>query len=196
MSDVSDPSDAASEWRGHTVLQVPVPALEEFVRSRTAHYDAGFVSSDPMFVHAHVTALGPFAADPTPSDLENVARIAGETRVFDAVLTEVVAFPDGIIHLRPEPDGGFRDLTRRLADAFPEHPPYAGRHGPPEAVVPHLTLDLISPAVSVESTRQSLGRTVPVTIRAERLDLVWYESGACRLLASWSFSQPFSQAFS
>ena len=47
---------------GHSVLQLPVPALEGWVRDRTAHYDAGFVSADPRFGHAHVTALGPFVA--------------------------------------------------------------------------------------------------------------------------------------
>jgi hypothetical protein len=45
---------------GHTVLLVPVPGLEAFVRARTEHYDRDYVSPDPHFVHAHVTALGPF----------------------------------------------------------------------------------------------------------------------------------------
>ena len=31
---------------GHSVLQLPVAALEEWVRARTAHYDPGFVSTD------------------------------------------------------------------------------------------------------------------------------------------------------
>jgi len=42
---------------GHSVLVVPVPALEEYVRARTAHYDASFVSADPAWVHAHLTVL-------------------------------------------------------------------------------------------------------------------------------------------
>lgn len=181
MSDAT-PADAAS-WRGHTVLQVPVPALEQVVRARTAHYDRAFVSADPDFVHAHVTALGPFADEPSPVDLATVAAVAAATAPFEVLLAEVDAFPDGIIHLRPEPDDGFRDLTARLRAAFPEHPPYGGRHG--AVPVPHLTLDLTAPGVSVASTRQLLGDAVPVRVRAERLDLAWWESGGCRLLASW-----------
>ncbi len=181
-------SDEVGRWPGHSVLQVPVPALEPFVRARTAHYDAGFVSEDPAFVHAHVTALGPFVVAPSPGELDLVAAIASGTRAFDVVLAEVAAFPDGIIHLRPDPDEGFRDLTSRLCAAFPDQPPYDGRHGPADAVVPHLTLDLTAPGVDVASTRRLLGDALPVTVQAEQLDLVWYEAGECRLMASWPFS--------
>ncbi len=44
---------------GHTCLAVPVPALEDWVRERTAHYDPSFVSTDPGFAHAHLTLLAP-----------------------------------------------------------------------------------------------------------------------------------------
>lgn len=180
--------DEVGPWPGHTVLQVPVPALEPFVRARTAYYDAGFVSADPAFVHAHVTALGPFVSAPSSADLDRVAAIASSTTAFEVVLAEVAAFPDGIIHLRPHPDHGFRELTKRLCAAFPDHPPYGGRHGTADDVVPHLTLDLTAADVGLASTRRLLGEAVPVAVRAERLDLVWYEAGGCRLMASWPFS--------
>lgn len=170
------------------MLQVPVPALDELVRSRTAYYDEGFVSADPSFVHAHITALGPFVEDPTPADLEVVARIAAATPAFDVVLAEVEAFPNGIIYLRPDPDVGFRELTARLSEAFPEHPPYGGRFGVTADVVPHLTLDLTSTEVTIASTRRLIGAGVPVSFHADRLDLAWYESGCCRLLDSWPLS--------
>lgn len=181
-------SDDVGPWPGHAVLQVPVPALEPFVRERTAHHDGAFVAADPAFVHAHVTALAPFLTSPSAADLATVAAIASDTRAFETVLAEVAAFPDGIIHLRPDPDSGFRDLTGRLCRAFPDHLPYGGRYGPAEAIVPHLTLDLSSAEISVVSTRRLLGDAVPVTVRAERLDLVWYEASGCRLMDSWPFS--------
>ncbi|MEN8672951.1 2'-5' RNA ligase family protein [Nocardioides sp.] len=184
-----DVAKAPRSWEGspgHSVLQVPVPALEGFVRARTAHYDMGFVCDDPGYVHAHVTALGPFVAEPTDEDLAVVARIAADTPAFEVVLGEVAAFPDGIIHLVPEPEAGFRALTARLCAAFPDHPPYGGRYGPPDAVVPHLTLDVTSPDVDIASTRRLLGGAVPVVVRARRLDLVWYETGRCRLMRSWA----------
>ena len=53
-----------SSGKGHSVLQVPVPELEPFVLDRTRHYDTDYVSTDPGFVHAHVTALAPFLDAP------------------------------------------------------------------------------------------------------------------------------------
>ena len=64
---------------GHSVLQLPVPPLEEWVRARTAHYDEGFVSADPLFAHAHLTALGPFDPDPSAEVLQAVAGLAAAT---------------------------------------------------------------------------------------------------------------------
>jgi hypothetical protein len=167
---------------GHTVLQVPVPELEPFVRARTGHYDASYVSADPAFTHAHVTALGPFLPEPDDEATATVASIVAETRAFDFALERIATFPNGIIHLVPEPDGAFRELTTRLAAAFPQCPPYDGRFA---EVHPHLTLDARSPAVSEASTLALLGDLVPTHCRAERLDLAWYQPGACRVLRSW-----------
>lgn len=169
---------------GHTVLLVPVPELEPFVRARAEHYDRDWVSSDPAFTHAHVTALGPFvdATDLSPQVLDRVQAIASATHPFDFVLETMGTFPNGIIHLVPEPDGPFRDLTARLWAAFPGHPPYAGQF--PDAR-PHLTLDARSGAVCEVSTRTLLGGAVPASCRAERLDLAWYEAGNCRVLHTW-----------
>ena len=70
---------------GHSVLQVPVPPLEAFVLARTRHYDTDYVSADPAFVHAHVTALAPFlhGDDLTTGVLDAVGEIAAATPPFD-----------------------------------------------------------------------------------------------------------------
>lgn len=182
-----DPGGSASapaEVAGHSVLQVPVPALEPFVRARTEFYDPAYLSADPAYVHAHVTALGPFLPDPGAEDLALVAKVAASVEPFGFRLERLAAFPDGIIHLVPEPQEPFRELTARLVEAFPQCPPYEGRYGARD-LVPHLTLDLRSPSVSEDSTRALLGRLVPATCRAERLDLAWYRPGGCGLLRSW-----------
>lgn len=166
------------------MLQVPVPPLEAFVRARHAHYDAGFVSADPRFVHAHVTTLGPFLPEVDGRARATVREIAASTAAFDFVLAEIATFPNGIIHLVPEPGRPFRELTTRLVAAFPECPPYAGAY---DEVLPHLTLDLSSDQVSEASTREALGATVPVRCRADRLDLAWWGDGECRILESWPF---------
>ena len=167
---------------GHSVLQLPVPELEPFVRERTEHYDLDYVSGDPAFTHAHITALGPFLPEVDDEAAATIAAIAVSTQAFTFRLERIATFPNGIIHLVPEPDNGFRELTRRLAAAFPQCPPYDGRFS---QVRPHLTLDARSDTVNEESTRALLGDLVPARCRAERLDLAWYQPGACRVLGSW-----------
>ena len=177
-------SAAPSNGAGHSVLQVPVPELEPFVLARTRHYDTDYVSADPAFVHAHVTALAPFLGGPqlTPSTLTAIAEIAGTTPPFDFSLERVDTFPNGIIHLLPEPPTPFAALTAALWHAFPQCPPYAGRFGD---VVPHLTLDAVSGDVTQRSTHDLVAPHLPARCRAERLDLAWYEAGSCRILQSW-----------
>ena len=169
---------------GHSVLLVPVPALEPFVRARSEHYDGDYVSADPRFVHAHVTALGPFLqpTDLTPGVLARVAEIASAAAPFDFTLAETDVFPNGVIHLLPDPAAPFEALTARLWDAFPEYPPYAAEFG---AVVPHLTLDALGDDVTRESTQQLLDPYLPARCRAERLDLAWWAPGDCRVVHSW-----------
>ncbi|WP_181310478.1 2'-5' RNA ligase family protein [Nocardioides campestrisoli] len=169
-------------YGGHSVLQVPVPALEPWVRERTAFYDRDYVSDDPAFGHAHVTALAPFLTAPDEQALARVAEIAGRVPPFDYVLERTGTFPNGIVHLLPDPDGGFRRLTRLLVEAFPQCPPYAGQFPDP---VPHVTLDALSEHVTEASTRAAVAPFLPARSRATRLDLAWYEPGRCRVLHSW-----------
>lgn len=169
------------------MLQVPVPALEPFVRSRWAHYDPALVSADPAYVHAHVTALGPFLPRLDAAAEALVAEIAAGTAAFAFTLDRVAAYPDGVVHLAPVPERGFLQLTDRLVAAFPQCPPYAGAF---PGSRPHLTLDALSEEVSLTSTAAALGSLLPVRCRAERLDLAWYEPGGTRLLRSWPLGQP------
>jgi hypothetical protein len=169
----------------HTVLVVPVPELEPFVRERTEHYDASFLSADPAFVHAHVTVLGPFLAAPTPDDLARVGEIASGVPAFDFVLDRMGEFADGIIHLLPEPDEPFRVLTRRLVAAFPQCPPYGGAFPEP---VPHLTLDQRAPGIDEASLRGMLGEVLPAACRADRIALHRYANHDCRVLAEWKLA--------
>ena len=169
----------------HTVLLVPVPVLEPWVRERWEHYAPTWVSRDPAFTHAHVTVLAPWVAEPDEDDLTAVARIAAGVAPFDFTLSAVESFANGLLHLVPAPAAPFAALTAALGAHFPEHPPYAGAFPDP---VPHLTLDQTSPSVSAASVRASLGTLLPATGRAERLELHRYAEGDCRVLASWPLS--------
>ena len=166
----------------HTVLLVPVPELEEFVRERTVHYDASFLSADPAFVHAHITVLGPFLDDPGPADLDRVAAAVAGVAPFGFTLVDVEEFPDGLLHLRPAPDGAFSELTGRLAAEFPQCPPYAGAFPDP---VPHLTLDQRGEGISATSVTEALGAVLPARCRADRVALHRYANHDCRVLAEW-----------
>ena len=171
---------------GHTVLAVPVPPLEAYVRTRTAVHDASFVSTDPDFAHAHLTLLAPWVPTPSAADLGVVAAIAAATEPFEVALESIEEFPDGLLHLRPRPDDAVRALTARLWAAFPEHPPYEGRY--PE-VVPHVTLERHSPtttpAVTAATVAADLADALPARLRIERIDLQWWANHDCRRLHSW-----------
>jgi hypothetical protein len=175
---------------GHSVLQLPVPALEEWVRARHAHYDDGFVSADPRFGHAHITALGPFDPAPSREALGLVGAIAASTAPVAVRLERLAQFPDGIIHLVPEPDDALRAITARLVAAFPEWPPYDGRF---EDVRPHLTVDAASDApdhaVDLASTARLLGDVVPADVVLDRLQLAWWESGRCHVMHEWTLGR-------
>ena len=173
---------------GHTVLQLPVPPMEAWVVERTRAHDATFVSADPAFGHAHITALAPFAPAPTSADLAAVAEIAAGTEPMPVRLNRIGQFPNGIIHLLPEPDAALRTLTDALVVAFPDLPPYEGRFGP--RVDPHLTLDTASEEVSVASTRRALGDHIPATCTLDELQLTWWESGRCHVMTTWSLGRP------
>lgn len=165
---------------GHSVLAVPVPELDAFVKERTTRYDASFASADPEFGHAHLTLLGPWLAEPTPDDLATVARIVADEPPFEFALAEVRRFPLGVLYLAPDPDEPFRRLAARLAAAFPQTPPYGGEF--PDSI-PHLTLDHALTGASVESLRTEL--VLPVRAKAERVDLQWWANHDCHVRHTW-----------
>lgn len=171
-------------WPGTSSLVVPVPALEAWVRAQSAHYDPAYVSSDPTFAHAHVTLLSPFmpAAELSDDVFSRVGEVLSRHRPFRVRLERVDVFPDGIIHLVPEPPSPLSRIAADLVAAFPGFPPYAGRFGD---VRPHLTLDQAAPGIDVATTRRSLGDVLPAHSTIDEALLSWYEQDGCRTLARW-----------
>lgn len=169
--------------RGRTVLAVPVPSLQQWVRARAAHYDPAYLAADPEFGQAHVTLLAPWVRKPSAEDLSAVGEIVARARSFDYEFGEVETFPDGIIHLRVHPEEPFRALFAALYARFPQCLPYEGRHG--GEVVPHVTLDALSGGVDEAWVRESVR---PESLPAERatcVQLQWWQAEQCRVLASW-----------
>lgn len=170
---------------GHTVLAIPVPELDVFVRERTAHYDVGYLAADPAFGQAHVTVLGPWVREPTSEDLVAMAGIVSAAPSFGFGLDAVDTFPNGIIHLPAEPAEPFRALTRAVLERFPDHAPYGGQFVDP---VPHVTLDAVGPGVDASRVRELLGDRVPVDCRAREVQLQWWQAGRCHVQQSWQLA--------
>lgn len=168
------------------VLAVPVPALDPVVRAHTARHDSSFLSTDPAFSNAHVTVLAPWLSDPTEADLAVVGEIVGEEPAFDVCFAEVGQFPDGTLHLVPDPAAPFARITARLAEAFPQTPPYQRRF---LEVVPHLTIDHVATGAGVESVTDDLAALLPLHTRAERVDLQWWANDDCHVRHSWRLSR-------
>jgi hypothetical protein len=164
----------------HSVLALPVPELDVFVRDRTQRYDASFVSADPEFGHAHVTLLGPWLPQPTSADLALVADVVEGEPAFAFELVEVRQFPNGVVYLAPAPDEPFRRLTKALAEAFPQTPPYAGEFPDP---VPHLTVDHALTGATPSAIATEL--TLPVEARAELVQLQWWANHDCHVRQTW-----------
>lgn len=175
----------------HTVLAVGAPPLEAYVRARTVHYDASFLSRDPRFDHAHVTVLAPWVRSPTASDLRRIGDLCAGFEPFDVAwrIDRLEEFPDGVLHLRPDPDDTLRRLTAAVVAAYPDHPPYGGLVADP---VPHLTLDRRGPDVTPESVAADLAAlgVLPARHRVEQLHLQWWANHDCRVLASWPLGDP------
>lgn len=177
---MDDPSPG--RWPGHAVLQVPVAGLDDFVRSRFEHYDPSLVgradSAGERFVHAHVTVLGPFDQMPELSAVDALVR---QLAPFEAWLSGVDVFPNGVIHCPAEPAADFERWTALARERFPQVEPYRGEF----AIAPHVTLDAIGPGVDVGWVSEQVADLLPLRWRADTLDLVWYEQDATRLVARW-----------
>lgn len=113
---------------------VPVPEAEPYVGTLRERLDPSARLGAPT----HITVLYPFMATEHTTDavLKRVRAVTSSSARFAYRLAAVRRFP-GTLYLAPEPAAPFVELTLRLARAFPDHPPYGGRHG---SVVPHLTV--------------------------------------------------------
>lgn len=174
------PSDPAPHPASHTVLHVPVPALEPYIRGRHLVEGPEWISPDPGHVHAHITLLGPFAdaaalAEGLEDDLDEVF---GAVAPFTFSLGEVRVFPSGLLYLHPDPPEPFVAVTEALAARYPAYPPYAGAFAP----VPHLSLCALGPGRDLGTVEAELAPLLPVRARATQAWLVRYQPHASRVL--------------
>jgi len=151
---------------GHTVIQVPVPALE----SIAARLEVALVCP-------HVTVLGPFVdrSDVDETLVGTIRELLAPVRAFDFKLSAVGRFGGGLTYLVPDPAEPFIRLTKILAGAFPQWPPYGGMF---DEVVPHLSIGEELPETVVALLREVL----PVSVTADEVTLTWWSEDTVEVL--------------
>lgn len=113
-----------------------VPELEPLVGQWRARYDP----SASQNVGAHITLLSPFKPpDQITTDvIDELGTLFGELSLPLLQFAGVCAFPD-VVYLLPEPMEPVTAIIQRLAEAYPDTPPYGGAV-PVDRIVPHVTL--------------------------------------------------------
>lgn len=132
-----------------------VPEAEPHVAALRRRHDPAAALGVP----AHVTLLYPFLppALVTRRVLRRAAAALHGQPAFRFRLAAAGAFP-GVLWLAPEPGPPFVAMTRALARAFPDWPPYGGVH---RDIVPHLSV-----AQGDESTLRTAGGDLEAELAA------------------------------
>jgi 2'-5' RNA ligase len=149
---------------------LPVPEAEPTVGSyRDAHDPAARLG-----VPAHITLLYPFAPpDEARGCVRDLAKIVGAVSAFDFSLVEVRRFPE-TAYLNPDSPAAFVRITERLAEAWPQYPPYGGVFAD---IVPHLTIaDRARPDV-LDGVTAAIERQLPIRCRASQVCLMCSDEG-------------------
>ncbi|MFC5060594.1 2'-5' RNA ligase family protein [Actinomycetospora atypica] len=145
-----------------------VPAADLVVGTHRRELDPTTAAGVP----AHVTVLYPFLP-PGQLDDEVVARLraaVGDVPGFPCSFPTTGWFGEDYLWLAPSPADPFLELTRRVAGAFPECPPYAGRYEPH----PHLTVGYSShaPVAALRAAEAEIVPLLPITARVGALHLM------------------------
>jgi hypothetical protein len=118
-----------------SALIVTIPEAEDAVATHRAQLDEPANFGIP----AHVTVLFPFKP-PSEIDalvIDTLAAAISTVSRFAATFETTGWFGTNVLWLAPKPAAMFGALTTVCADAFPDYPPFGGRH---DVVIPHLTV--------------------------------------------------------
>lgn len=149
-----------------TALLVPVPRIRPLLEPWHRRHDPSSADGIPP----HVTVLFPFLP-PDELDADDVASlraIMAARPPFEVDLTTVGMFDHDVLHLLPEPDAPFRELTAAVHARFPTAPPYGGRH---DEVIPHLTVGRDIPRPSARHAARALLLALPVHVYVDVVQL-------------------------
>jgi hypothetical protein len=158
---------------------VRVPEAEASVRALRQRCDP----SAAIGVPAHITILVPFmSADLITSQILGAAEAAlRAVKSFSFTLGQVSRWPE-TTYLLPDPIAPFVRLTNALVGAFPDYPPYGGRHA---QIVPHLTVADRNASLADEAEgklRAILTEHGPITSACRTVEIIENSSGVWRFL--------------
>lgn len=167
-----------------TALVVLVPEAEPVVSEVRARHDPAV----QLEVPAHVTLLYPFMppAAVSASVQDSLRSLFAEFERFSVRFTQVCRWPQET-YLAPQPSAPFIALTHAIAAAFPEYPPYEGRH--PD-IVPHLTVAQGS-AAAAEQARAEISAVLeqagPIYSICKAATLLENSRGPWRVMHTYPF---------
>lgn len=149
-----------------TALLVPVPRIGPLIEPWRRRHDPSATSGIPP----HVNVLFPFLApdELTADDVEALRTLVADRPAFHVDLATVGMFDADVLHVRPEPDAPFRDLTAAVHARFPQAPPYEGRHA---EIIPHVTVGHHIPEAWARHAARSLMLALPLRIRVDVVQL-------------------------
>lgn len=149
-----------------TAVIVAVPAAEPVVADQRLRFDQAATWGVP----AHVTVLHPFVppADVDGGLVADLARAVASVAAFDCSFTATRWFAEDVLWLAPDPDQPFRELTRAVWAAFPQHPPYEGAFG--ADVIPHLTVGerRLGSLADLRAAETAVSQGLPVKAHVDR----------------------------
>ncbi|MGP3983266.1 2'-5' RNA ligase family protein [Streptomyces sp. KR80] len=151
---------------GQTALIVAVPEAEPVVGRWRERLDPSVRAGVP----AHVTVLFPFLDESRVDSgvLAALAELMGGHEVFDVRFEVCGRFPE-VLYLTPAPDRPLRDLTRAVADRWPEAPPYGGQFAD---ILPHLTIAQYGSSEDFDAVEASLRAELPIVARVSEVHLM------------------------
>lgn len=142
----------------HSVLLAEVPEAENLVAPHRRRLD----SNAALGIPAHVTVLFPFlpghALDETVRG--DLARLFASVPRFPVTLDRTGWFGENVLWLGPRDPAPFRALTGLVFAAFPQYPPFEGRH---DEVIPHLTVGHSRPAGELRAAEAAVRPGLPVS---------------------------------
>lgn len=141
-----------------SALIVTIPEAEEAVARHRVQFDDAAAFGIP----AHVTVLFPFMP---PSAVDNevmdiLTAAVGSVQSFHVSFETTGWFGRNVLWLAPQPAACFGALIEAVAAAFPDYPPFEGRH---DVVIPHLTVGHdVAPGSRLEEAEAQVKERLPI----------------------------------